>query len=120
SGMALKLPGRVGDSSIIGAGNYCDNRVGAAACTGRGELAIRLSTARIIVSYMEGGMGVRDACIQAMRDVQALKETGGMNCLALDRQGNTASASTSREPFHYYMDIDSEEPEKRRCVWVRA
>ncbi len=120
SGTALKLPGRVGDSPIIGAGNYCDNRVGAAACTGRGELAIRLSTARTIISYMEHGMTVRDACIQAMRDIHALKETGGMNCLAFDRHGNTMSASTSRESIHYYMDIDSEEPEERRGVWVKA
>ncbi len=59
SGTALKLPGRVGDSPIIGAGNYCDNRVGAAACTGRGELSIRLSTARSIVFYMEGGVSVQ-------------------------------------------------------------
>ena len=43
----------MGDSPIIGAGNYCDNRFGAAACTGMGELAIRLSTARTIISYME-------------------------------------------------------------------
>ena len=41
SGYPWKYPGRVGDSALIGAGNYCDNRVGAAACTGRGELAIR-------------------------------------------------------------------------------
>src|SRR5215469_8628443 len=46
SGYPWKYPGRVGDSAIIGAGNYCDNRVGAAACTGRGELAIRANTAR--------------------------------------------------------------------------
>jgi len=120
SGTAFKFPGRVGDSPIIGAGNYCDNRVGAAACTGRGELAIRLSTARTIISYMEHGMTVRDACIQAMRDIHALKETGGMNCLAFDRHGNTMSASTRRESIHYYMDIDSEEPEERRGVWVKA
>jgi len=119
SGTALKLPGRVGDSPIIGAGNYCDNRFGAAACTGRGELAIRLSTARTVISYMEHGMGIRDACAQAMRDIHALKETGGMNCLALDRDGDTMSASTSRESIHYHMDIDSKEPEERKGVWVK-
>jgi len=119
SGTALKFPGRVGDSPIIGAGNYCDNRTGAAACTGRGELAIRLSTARTIISYMDHGMTVRDACIQAMRDIHALGEKGGMNCIAFDVDGNTMSASTSRESFHYYMDIDSQEPEERRGVWVK-
>ena len=53
SGMAWKYPGRVGDSPIIGAGNYCDGRYGAAACTGLGELAIRASTARSLVLYLK-------------------------------------------------------------------
>ena len=118
SGLTLKLPGRVGDSPIIGAGNYCDNRVGAAACTGRGELAIRLSTARTIISYMENGMGLEEACIQAMRDIHALNETGGMNALAFDKDGNTFSVATGRESIHYYMDVDSEEPEERQGAWV--
>ena len=119
SGTAFKFPGRVGDSPIIGAGNYCDNRVGAAACTGRGELAIRLSTARTIISYMERGMTVKEACIQAMRDVNALNDPGSMNCLSFDRQGNTMSASTARESIHFYMDMDSETPEERKGVWVK-
>ena len=41
SGLAWKYPGRVGDSPIIGAGNYADNRYGACGCTGYGEMAIR-------------------------------------------------------------------------------
>jgi beta-aspartyl-peptidase (threonine type) len=120
SGLSLKLPGRVGDSPIIGAGNYCDNRVGAAACTGQGELAIRLSTARTIISYMENGKKLKDACAQAMRDILAISPSGGMNCLAFDRDGNTMSASTDRESFHYYMDVDSEEPEERPGVLVKS
>ncbi len=120
SGTALKFPGRVGDSPIIGAGNYCDNRVGAAACTGRGELTIRRCTARTIVGYMENGMSVRQACAQAMRDINALNETGGISCIAFDGHGNTMSASTRGESFHYYMDIDSREPEERPGVWVKT
>ena len=119
SGTAYKMPGRVGDSPIIGAGNYCDNKVGAAACTGRGELAIRRSTARTIISYMENGRSLEEACIQAMKDITSLDETGGMNCLAFDKDGNTFSASVSRESIHYYMDVDSREPEERRGVWVK-
>jgi beta-aspartyl-peptidase (threonine type) len=120
SGTAFKLPGRVGDSPIIGAGNYCDNRVGAAACTGRGELAIRRSTARTIISYMENGRSLEEACTQAMRDILSLNESGGMNCLAFDRNGNTFSASVSRESIHYYMDIDMEELEERRGTLVES
>ena len=47
-----------GDSPLIGAGNYCDNRYGAAACTGMGELAIRASTARSLVLYLKFGMSL--------------------------------------------------------------
>ena len=119
SGTAYKMPGRVGDSPIIGAGNYCDNKVGAVACTGRGELAIRRSTARTIISNMENGMSLKAACIRAMRDIISLDETGGMNCIAFDKNGNTFSASVSRDSIHYYMDIDSEEPEERKGVWVK-
>ncbi len=119
SGTAYKMPGRVGDSPIIGAGNYCNNNIGAAACTGRGELAIRRSTARTIISNMEHGMSLEAACIQAMRDILALNEIGNMNCLAFDKNGNTFSASISRESIHYYMDIDLMEPEERQGVWVK-
>ncbi len=119
SGTALKFPGRVGDSPIIGAGNYCDNRFGAAACTGRGELTIRRCTAKTIIGYMENAMSVQQACVQAMKDINSLNETGGISCIAFDRHGNTMSASTRGESFHYYMDIDSGEPEERHGVWVK-
>ena len=119
SGTAFKFPGRLGDSPIIGAGNYCDNRFGACACTGRGELAIRLSLARTIIHYMENGLSVKEACFRGMKDIHELKEKGNMNCLALDNLGNTMSASTSRESIHWYMDIDSNLPEQRQGIWVK-
>ena len=72
SGTSLKLPGRVGDSPIIGAGNYCDNRVGAAACTGRGEQSIRHGTSRVIVAYMKLGMRPQEACNTAMEEVHQM------------------------------------------------
>ena len=120
SGTALKFPGRLGDSPIIGAGNYCDNRYGAAACTGRGELAIRNSTARTIIHYMEDGLSVKEAAFRAMKDIFELKSFGGMNCLAFDAKGNTDSATTSpdRESMHWYMDVDSKEPEYRTGITV--
>jgi len=120
SGTALKFPGRLGDSPIIGAGNYCDNRYGAAACTGRGELAIRNSTARTIIHYMEDGLSVKEAAFRAMKDIHALKSFGGMNCLAMDHKGNTTSATTSpdRESVHWYMDVDSKEAEMRKGIQV--
>lgn len=120
SGTALKFPGRLGDSPIIGAGNYCDNRYGAVACTGRGELAIRNSTARTIINYMENGLSVREAAFRAMKDIHELKSYGNMNCLAFDHKGNTISATTNldRESIHWYMDVDKKEPEKRMGITV--
>ena len=113
SGLGLKLPGRVGDSPIIGAGNYADNRFGGAACTGRGELAIRLSSARSIIAYMSSGMSVAEACLQAIRDVNALEDTGGISCIAMDNRGNTYAASNRRMGRYFYMDVGSETPEER-------
>ena len=120
SGTALKFPGRLGDSPIIGAGNYCDNRFGAAACTGRGELSIRNSTARTLIHYLAGGLGVEAAAVRAMQDIHALNSFGGMNCLVMDADGNTMSATTvvDRESVHWFMDVDSSEPEKRVGVNV--
>jgi beta-aspartyl-peptidase (threonine type) len=119
SGTSMKYPGRVGDSPIIGAGNYCDNRYGGVACTGRGELSIRLLTARMIVKYLEEGMSLEEAITKAFGEIHALNETGTMQCIALDRNGNTISASTSRESTHWYMDVDMEEPEERPGIWVK-
>jgi len=113
SGIALKMPGRVGDSPIIGAGNYADNRYGGAACTGRGELTIRLLSARMIVSYMQSGFNVQEACLQAVREVNRLRETGGINCIAMDTRGNTFGAANRRQATYCYMSVDQEAPEDK-------
>jgi isoaspartyl peptidase/L-asparaginase-like protein (Ntn-hydrolase superfamily) len=66
SGYPWKYPGRVGDSPLIGAGNYCDNRFGGAACTGRGELAIRGGTARAVLAELAAGRDPAEACAAAL------------------------------------------------------
>lgn len=121
SGTALKFPGRLGDSPIIGAGNYCNNMYGAACCTGRGELAIRNSTARTIIHYMEDGLSAREAAFRAMKDIHALKTFGSMSCIVFDSKGNTASATTreGRESVHWYMASDMKEPELRTGINVK-
>ncbi|MDQ3467048.1 MAG: isoaspartyl peptidase/L-asparaginase, partial [Chloroflexota bacterium] len=72
SGWAWKYPGRLGDSPIIGAGNYADNRWGAAACTGRGEMAQRCCTAHSVVSSLRNGLSLAAALRSAMVDLLAL------------------------------------------------
>ncbi|HSG82670.1 MAG TPA: N(4)-(beta-N-acetylglucosaminyl)-L-asparaginase [Gemmatimonadota bacterium] len=69
SGLAYKVPGRVGDSPIIGAGLYVDNDVGAAGSTGRGEAVIKACGSLIVVEAMRRGAHPKDACLEALRRV---------------------------------------------------
>ena len=74
SGLAWKIPGRVGDSPIIGAGEYVDNEVGAAGSTGRGESNMMVCGAYFIVESMRRGMSPTDACLETLRRAVALSE----------------------------------------------
>jgi N4-(beta-N-acetylglucosaminyl)-L-asparaginase len=74
SGLSWKLPGRVGDSPIIGAGQYCDNTVGAAGSTGRGEANIKTCGAFLIVEFMRQGMSPDQACMKTIDRVIAMTE----------------------------------------------
>jgi len=74
SGLAWKIPGRVGDSPIIGAGQYCDNDVGAAGSTGRGESNIKVCGAFLTVEHMRRGMSPTDAALETLRRVVAATE----------------------------------------------
>jgi beta-aspartyl-peptidase (threonine type) len=104
SGWPGKAPGRVGDSPIIGAGNYCDDRFGAAACTGLGELAIRAGTARMIVAAMEHGRSPADACPRAMADVP---DDGVMHIVAVDRESNYCAITNREDSATYVIRTDA-------------
>lgn len=108
SGWAWKYPGRVGDSPVIGAGNYADNRYGAAACTGRGEMAMRLCTAHSVVMYLKMGMTVAEAGAQAVRDLAYLADPyfGRVSIVAVDARGNHAAFSNAPDTTYVYMTDD--------------
>jgi len=120
SGWAWKYPGRTGDSPIIGAGNYCDTRFGAATCTGRGELAIRAATARSVVMGMEFGLSLEESAAYAVRDIMRLEDDffSRVSIVALDRDGTpggfvTAPRETPEDNWGYtfiYMTPDMDEP----------
>jgi len=74
SGISWKIPGRVGDSPIIGAGQYCDNDVGAAGSTGRGEANIKVCGAFLAVELMRLGKSPEQALLEVMRRVIAMTE----------------------------------------------
>jgi N4-(beta-N-acetylglucosaminyl)-L-asparaginase len=69
SGLAWKIPGRVGDSPIIGAGCYCDQDVGAAGATGNGEENIKVVGAHTVVENMRHGMSPEEAGMEALRRI---------------------------------------------------
>ncbi len=97
SGWPFKRPGRVGDTPVIGAGNYADSRYGGAACTGWGELAVRTGLARAVVAGLASANSVADACAAGLRDLLTL-DTGGhepiMDLVAVGADGTHHGAST--------------------------
>jgi len=71
SGLSYKIPGRVGDSPIVGAGMFVDNEIGAAGATGRGEAAIQNCCAYEVVRAMGEVMTPTQACLETLRRVAA-------------------------------------------------
>ena len=70
SGLSWKIPGRVGDSPILGAGLYVDGEVGAAGSTGRGEANLFNLSSFLIVESMRQGLSPKDAGMVALRRIQ--------------------------------------------------
>ena len=106
SGLAYKLPGRVGDSPIIGAGLYVDDLAGAAGATGVGEEIIRINGSAFVVEQMRGGKSPQEACELACKRVNATAARRGVHpaavaFLALDPKGNVGAACTQRANFKY-------------------
>jgi isoaspartyl peptidase/L-asparaginase-like protein (Ntn-hydrolase superfamily) len=120
SGYPWKYPGRVSDSAIIGAGNYCDNRVGAATCTGRGELTIRGTTARSVLRALAAGAGPARACAEALAETLELPDEfrTPLNALCLTPDGRHGGACTRPGASYSVMtgDDDSYRTEARRQV----
>jgi beta-aspartyl-peptidase (threonine type) len=120
SGWAWKYPGRVGDSPLVGAGLYADNRYGAAACTGMGEMAIRAGTARSIMLYLKQGATLAEAGAAAMTD---LSDLGGrflsqMHFIIVDPAGGHAAFSNVEGRSYIYMTDAMEEPVERERVTI--
>ncbi len=122
SGWAFKHPGRVGDSPLIGAGNYCDDRFGACACTGLGEWSIRASTARTVVLAMQLGMSLSDACVFAFRDLFSIPVPPPidpvMSFVALDKDGAHAGYSTTPGRTYVWQTEDMAQSETQERVIV--
>ena len=94
SGAAYKLPGRVGDSPIIGAGLYVDNEVGAATATGQGELMMKTVGCHLVVELMRQGLSPKEACRKAVERIAARLpdfEKFQVGFLALNKNGDSGA-----------------------------
>jgi L-asparaginase / beta-aspartyl-peptidase len=111
SGWAWKFPGRVGDSPIIGAGNYADNRWGAATCTGRGEMAQRCCTAHSVVTLLRFGMPLHEALRLAVRDLHQLEDAyrAEVSIVAVDREGQHHAVATAAGRTYIAMTSDMQD-----------
>jgi len=106
SGLAHKLPGRVGDSPLIGAGLYVDDLAGAAGATGVGEEIIRIGGSLFIVEQMRAGKSPQEACELACKRANAAAGRRGVHpaavaFLALDPKGQIGAACTQKTNFRY-------------------
>ncbi|WP_285780361.1 N(4)-(beta-N-acetylglucosaminyl)-L-asparaginase [Microtetraspora sp. NBRC 13810] len=112
SGYPWKYPGRVGDSAIPGAGNYCDLRAGGAACTGRGELSMRAGTARRVVDLLGAGEDPAAACRAALADAAILPDEyrAELRVLALTPDGRHGGAASQPGARYAVMRPGDTEP----------
>jgi L-asparaginase / beta-aspartyl-peptidase len=102
-GMTKKLPGRIGDTPVIGAGTYANNQTCAVSCTGDGEYFIRAVAAHEVSALMEyRGVTLQEAAQSALDAVKKLGGTGGL--IAIDRKGEIALPFNTNGMYRGYVD----------------
>lgn len=97
SGLSYKLPGRVGDSPIIGSGLYVDNDIGAAGATGTGENILRFCGSFQVVEFMRQGLHPTEACVETIKRIMQKHPAGKdlqVNFVALNKKGEYGAAGT--------------------------
>ena len=105
SGQAYKMPGRVGDSPIIGSGLFIDNKVGGAVATGLGEEVIKTVGSFLVVELMRQGFTPQEACESAVKRIvsnNSQKNRFQVAYIAMNKKGEVGSYSI--EPGFTYMD----------------
>ncbi|GAB3596916.1 isoaspartyl peptidase/L-asparaginase [Microbacterium tumbae] len=122
SGWAWKHPGRIGDSPVIGAGIYADNRYGAAGCTGLGEVSIRGGLVRDIISRIAMGRDVEDAARAAIEDLLPIAldfpDSAIMNTIVLTADGRVNSFTTGPALEHVSMRAGDAAPVRGESMVV--
>ncbi len=110
-GFPLKLPGRIGDSPLIGCGTYADNQAGACSATGVGEVAIRLVLAKAVCDHIENGKPPEEAVETAINVVnKRIRSYSSMGLIAIDTQGRFGAAHNSPNMCWAYVTTGMKEP----------
>lgn len=115
SGLFFKIPGRVGDSPIIGAGLYVDNAVGAAGSTGRGEANLKNLSSFMVVEYMRRGLSPTEACLEVCKRIaehtklpRLLDESGrprfNVKFYAINKKGEFGAGAIYQEGHFWVYD----------------
>lgn len=103
-GFTLKFPGRIGDSPLIGAGNYADNQAGACSATGIGEVAMRLVLAKHVCDKMGSGKTAQEAVEDGIRLVnKRLQIKNSMGLIAVDTKGGIGAVHNTDNMCWAYM-----------------
>jgi beta-aspartyl-peptidase (threonine type) len=102
-GTTNKMPGRIGDTPVIGAGTYANNQTCAVSCTGDGEYFIRTATAHEVSALMQHrGMKLQEAAQIALDNVKQLGGSGGL--IAIDKNGEIAMPFNTNGMYRGYVD----------------
>ncbi|KAK0158076.1 hypothetical protein PV327_011159, partial [Microctonus hyperodae] len=103
NGAKFKIPGRIGDSPIPGAGAYADQEIGAAAATGDGDIMMRFLPSFLAVEEMRRGSTPEEAAKVAIRRIVKHYPTFVGGIIALDKNGNYGAACNGIPTFPYYV-----------------
>ncbi len=119
TGLFMKMPGRVGDSAIIGAGIYVDNRVGGAVTTGVGEIAINYCLSKRVCDLMSIGLNPQKACEKAILETLDRENfANGIAVLALNNKSEVGAATSLKEFTYAYQDEEMDRPELRKIKGI--
>jgi N4-(beta-N-acetylglucosaminyl)-L-asparaginase len=129
SGLSWKLPGRLGDSPIVGAGMYCDNDIGSAGSTGRGESVIQVCGSFSVVQHMAAGLTPTEACLALLKTIvdktkekRLLDDKGrpkfDVTMYALRKDGAYGSASIHQGAGKRFAVHDGKENKLVPCAFL--
>jgi len=111
-GFPLKIPGRIGDSPLIGCGTYADNNTGACSATGVGEIAVRLVLAKTVCNYLESGKAAQKAVELGIKLVNERINAPykSIGLISIDKYGRIGAAHNSPNLCWAYLTPENKEP----------